>query len=34
MKSGEGFQRWSPEQQTALRTRVLRHLKDLETQGI
>jgi 3-hydroxybutyryl-CoA dehydrogenase len=27
MKSGEGFYRWTPEQQTALRTRVLNHLK-------
>jgi 3-hydroxybutyryl-CoA dehydrogenase len=27
MKSGEGFYRWTPEQQAALRTRVLQHLK-------
>jgi 3-hydroxybutyryl-CoA dehydrogenase len=27
MKSGEGFRRWSPEQQAALRARVLQHLK-------
>jgi 3-hydroxybutyryl-CoA dehydrogenase len=27
MKSGEGFRKWSPEQQAALRTRVLQHLK-------
>jgi 3-hydroxybutyryl-CoA dehydrogenase len=26
-KSGEGFQKWSPEQQAALRARVMRHLK-------
>jgi 3-hydroxybutyryl-CoA dehydrogenase len=26
-KSGEGFRKWSPEQQAALRTRVLQHLK-------
>jgi 3-hydroxybutyryl-CoA dehydrogenase len=34
MKSGEGFQRWSPEQQAALRARVLAHLQALEKQGI
>jgi 3-hydroxybutyryl-CoA dehydrogenase len=27
MKSGEGFYRWTPEQQAALRTRVVDHLK-------
>ena len=27
MKSGEGFRTWTPEQQAALRTRVLQHLK-------
>lgn len=27
MKSGEGFRTWTPEQQAALRTRVLSHLK-------
>jgi 3-hydroxybutyryl-CoA dehydrogenase len=27
MKSGEGFRRWTPEQQAALRARVLKHLK-------
>jgi 3-hydroxybutyryl-CoA dehydrogenase len=27
MKSGEGFRKWTPEQQAALRTRVLGHLK-------
>jgi 3-hydroxybutyryl-CoA dehydrogenase len=26
-KSGEGFRKWSPQQQTALRLKVLRHLK-------
>ena len=26
-KSGEGFQKWTPQQQAALRTRVMRHLK-------
>jgi len=26
-KSGEGFRKWTPEQQTALRTRVMQHLK-------
>jgi 3-hydroxybutyryl-CoA dehydrogenase len=26
-KSGEGFRKWSPEQQAALRTKVLQHLK-------
>jgi 3-hydroxybutyryl-CoA dehydrogenase len=25
-KSGEGFRKWSPEQQTALRMKVLQHL--------
>jgi 3-hydroxybutyryl-CoA dehydrogenase len=34
MKSGEGFQRWSPEQQAALRARVLAHLQALEQRGI
>jgi len=34
MKSGEGFQRWTPEQQTSLRSRVLCYLKALEDQGI
>jgi 3-hydroxybutyryl-CoA dehydrogenase len=27
MKSGEGFRTWTPEQQAALRSRVLQHLK-------
>jgi 3-hydroxybutyryl-CoA dehydrogenase len=27
MKSGEGFRTWTPEQQQALRQRVLAHLK-------
>jgi len=26
-KSGEGFRRWTPEQQAALRVKVLQHLK-------
>ena len=26
-KSGEGFRKWSPDQQSALRSRVLQHLK-------
>jgi 3-hydroxybutyryl-CoA dehydrogenase len=26
-KSGEGFRKWSPEQQAALRAKVLQHLK-------
>jgi 3-hydroxybutyryl-CoA dehydrogenase len=26
-KSGEGFRKWSPDQQAALRGKVLRHLK-------
>jgi 3-hydroxybutyryl-CoA dehydrogenase len=34
MKSGEGFQRWTTEQQAALRARVLAHLQNLEKQGI
>jgi hypothetical protein len=34
MKSGEGFQRWDPEQQQALRARLLKHLQALEQQGI
>jgi 3-hydroxybutyryl-CoA dehydrogenase len=34
MKSGEGFQRWTIEQQAALRARVLSHLQQLEQQGI
>ena len=34
MKSGEGFLRWTPEQQAALRRRVLTHLKALNEQGI
>src|ERR1700704_4348430 len=31
MKSGEGFRRWTPEQQAELRARVLRHLKAART---
>jgi 3-hydroxybutyryl-CoA dehydrogenase len=34
MKSGEGFQHWTAEQQSALRARVLRHLQALEQQGV
>jgi 3-hydroxybutyryl-CoA dehydrogenase len=34
MKSGEGFQRWTPARQTALRKRVLDYLKALDDQGI
>ena len=26
-KSGEGFRKWSPEQQAALRSKVMKHLK-------
>ena len=26
-KSGEGFRKWSPEEQAELRTRVMRHLR-------
>lgn len=31
MKSGEGFRKWTPEQQQALRQRVLTHLKQART---
>ncbi len=31
-KSGEGFRKWSPEQQTALRSKVLLHLKKARAQ--
>jgi len=31
-KSGEGFRKWSPEQQAALRSKVLRHLKNARSQ--
>ncbi len=34
MKSGEGFRRWTPEQQAALRARVFEHLKSLDANGI
>jgi len=34
MKSSQGFQRWTAEQQTALRARVLAHLQTLNEQGI
>lgn len=33
MKSGEGFQRWTPVQQAALRKRVLEHLKAIDRAG-
>jgi 3-hydroxybutyryl-CoA dehydrogenase len=31
-KSGEGFRKWSPEQQTALRAKVVQHLKNARAQ--
>ena len=31
-KSGEGFRKWSPEQQAALRSKVLQHLKNARAQ--
>ena len=34
MKSGEGFRRWTPQQQQALRRRVANHLQYLLKQGI
>jgi 3-hydroxybutyryl-CoA dehydrogenase len=34
MKSGEGFQQWSPELQAELRKRVFEHLKALDAKGI
>jgi 3-hydroxybutyryl-CoA dehydrogenase len=34
MKSGQGFQHWTAEQQSALRARVLKHLQALEQQGL
>ena len=33
-KSGEGFRKWSPEQQAALRSKVLRHLKKAREQDL
>jgi 3-hydroxybutyryl-CoA dehydrogenase len=33
-KSGEGFRKWTPEQQAELRALVTRHLKSLNDQGI
>jgi 3-hydroxybutyryl-CoA dehydrogenase len=30
-KSGEGFRKWTPEQQAALRSKVLKHLKEART---
>jgi 3-hydroxybutyryl-CoA dehydrogenase len=32
-KSGEGFRKWSPEEQTALRAKVLQHLKKARAQN-
>jgi 3-hydroxybutyryl-CoA dehydrogenase len=34
MKSGEGFRKWTPEQQAALRSKVTAYLKDLGERGI
>jgi 3-hydroxybutyryl-CoA dehydrogenase len=34
MKSGEGFQRWTPDEQAALRKRVLDYLKVLDELGV
>ena len=34
MKTGEGFQRWTPERQAALRKRVLDYLRALHEQGL
>jgi 3-hydroxybutyryl-CoA dehydrogenase len=31
-KSGEGFRKWTPEQQQALRAKVLQHLKKAREQ--
>jgi len=31
-KSGEGFRKWSPEQQAILRSKVLQHLKNARVQ--
>ena len=33
-KSGEGFRKWSPQQQTALRAQVLQHLKKARAQDV
>jgi 3-hydroxybutyryl-CoA dehydrogenase len=33
-KSGEGFRKWSPEQQAALRSKVLQHLKKARAQDV
>jgi 3-hydroxybutyryl-CoA dehydrogenase len=33
MKSGEGFRRWTPEQQLELRKRVIAHLQAFDSQG-
>ena len=32
MKAGEGFRRWTPEQQPELRAQVLAHLKKAKSQ--
>lgn len=34
MKTGEGFQKWTPEQQAIVRARLFAHLQLLEAQGI
>jgi 3-hydroxybutyryl-CoA dehydrogenase len=34
MKSGEGFRKWTPEEQVELRRRVLEHLKSLQDSGL
>jgi 3-hydroxybutyryl-CoA dehydrogenase len=34
MKTGEGFQQWTPEQQASLRKRVFEHLKSLDAKRI
>ena len=33
-KSGEGFRKWSPQQQTELRLKVLQHLKKARAQDV
>jgi 3-hydroxybutyryl-CoA dehydrogenase len=33
-KSGEGFRKWSPAQQTELRLKVLQHLKKARAQDV
>jgi 3-hydroxybutyryl-CoA dehydrogenase len=34
MRSGEGFRRWTPQQQIELRKRVLGHLRNLDREGL